>query len=92
MDAKDLKGHSPTVDDYIVFQNKRYNVSEVYEFEVDSMFAFNTRATKNPELTRMLSRHSGVVLFDEATAVVIDKLIRDVSDPVEFLQEVNEVP
>lgn len=92
VDAKDLGGHEPTVDDYIIFQNKRYDVSEVAEFEVDHMFAFNTRYIRGQEVTRMLSRHSGLVLTDVVTAAIVGLLDQNVVDNLSLTDEACEVP
>lgn len=92
IDTVDLDGHNPQIGDYFIFQNKRYDVKEVFEFENNFTFGLLGRMLRGQELTRMVTRHSGLLLTDAVSATVVDKLTRNVVNDLAFTQTLVENP
>ncbi len=92
LDASDLGGHDPQVHDYFIFQNKRYDVKEVFEFENNYAYGLLGRMIRGQSLTRAETRHSGLILTDSASAVIVNGLTRSVVSDLALTQTLVENP
>ena len=92
IDAADLDGHNPRIWDYFIFQNSRYDVKEVFEFENNFAFGLLARKIRGQTVTMMETRLSTLILTDSASAVVTDKLTRVITSQLAFTQTLVENP
>jgi hypothetical protein len=92
LQASDLNGHNPQIWDYFIFQNDRYDVKEVLEFENNYAFGLLARKVRGQNITRMVLEHSGLLLDQSASAVVVDQLTRSVVSTLTLTQNVLENP
>lgn len=82
----------PVISDYIIFQNRKYVVKEIFSFEEDYAYVFSVRRLKGAEIVRIESALS-VVDFQQASSnTTVDLLIRSVKSPLTLTQALNEVP
>ena len=90
LDPRDLKAHVPKIEDYFVFNNARYDIKEVNTFENNFGYELLGRKVRGQEVTRIVTRLSGLILTDEASAVVVDRLTREASNTLVFTQSLVE--
>ena len=92
LQASDLNGHNPQVWDYIIFQNDKYDIKEIFEFENNFAFDLLARKVRGQVISRMVTTHSGL-LFDQDTSFeTLDKLDRSVVSNLDFTQTLEENP
>lgn len=91
-EAKDLNGHDPQIWDYVIFQNERYDIKEVYAFENNYAFGCLARKVRGQEIVRIVQTHSGFLLEDETTAITVGKLTRDITSSLNLTQTLVENP
>lgn len=90
--ASDLNGHNPQIWDYFIFQDDKYDVKEVIEFENDFAFSFLARKVRGQVISRMVSEHNGLLLTQSVDYEVVDRLDRHVTSHIEFTQTLEENP
>jgi hypothetical protein len=91
-EARDLNGHNPQIWDYCIFQNSRYDIKEVFEFEDNHAFMCLGRKVRGQNITRINESHSGILLTDSVSSIVTDKLTRDVTSSLNLTDSVVENP
>ncbi len=92
IDTKDLpKGFDPTVDDYLIVKNNRYDVSAIQTFEEGSSFLITARKLRAGLLVRQESALSVMNLVQTVTSVTVDKLIRSPTSKLVLTQIAVEV-
>lgn len=92
LQASDLKGHNPQIWDYFIFQNDRYDVKEVLEFENNYAYMLLARKLRGQEVTRIITENSVLVLSQTATATKQDQLIKTISSTLNLTQTLVENP
>lgn len=92
LQASDLEGHNPQIWDYVVFQNVRYDIKEIKESENNYGYEITIRKIRGQRITRIVTRLSGLILTDEASAIVVDRLIRDASNRIDLSHTLVENP
>ena len=92
IDARDLpKEFDPDADNYLIFKNKRYDVSTIQTFEEGSAFLITARKLRAGLLVRQESALSVMNLRQTVTQIVVDKLNRSVISKLVLTQTVVEV-
>ena len=92
LQASDLKGKVPQVSDYFIFNGSRYDVSNVSTFENNFAYILTAKKIRGQDVTQIVTRHSGLILEQSTSAVVVDKLTRDVSSTLSLTQTLVENP
>jgi hypothetical protein len=92
LQASDLEGHNPQIWDYIIFQNDRYDIKEVFEFENNYAYMCLARKVRGQDITRMVSTHTGVLFDQNTSAETVGKLIRSPNNVLELTQTLQENP
>lgn len=93
IDAKDVDiNFVPKTGDYIIFDNKRLDVKEVFDFEDRSSWALITRKIPGVKIVRIEEGISVLNLTQEVSSVVVDKLIRSPVSNLNITQTLTEVP
>jgi len=93
IDASDVSSDfEPNPDDYIVFQNEKYGVSDVYHYENNSAYGFIGRKVRGEPITRIEERMSVMNLTHEVEVSIDDMLDRSVTSVLELVSEFREVP
>jgi hypothetical protein len=91
-EAKDLEGHNPQIWDYFIFQNKRYDVKEVFELENDFGFVVMARMLRGQEITRIMTEHSGLILEQSVNYQIVNQLERSPISTLNLTQTLVENP
>lgn len=96
IDAVDLKIqnkiHDPQIQDYIICNNERYDIKEVQAYKERAAYFCLGRKVRGQYVVQIVTRHSGILLEDEATYVLQNKLTREVTDVLILTQTVVENP
>jgi hypothetical protein len=92
IDAVDLKGHNPQIQDYIICDNGRYDIKEVQAYNNNEAYFCLGRKIRGQDVVQIVTRHSGILLEDSATYTLVDRLTRDVVDTLDLTQRLVEVP
>ena len=93
IDAADVPlDFEPNPLDYIVFQNEKYNVSDVYHYENNAAYGFIGRKVRGEPIIRIEERISVMNLTHEVEVWVDDMLDRTVTSTLELVSEFREVP
>ncbi len=82
----------PIIDDYLIFQNEKYEVKEITSFEDNYAFMFLVRKVRGADVLRTVQTFSALNLEQSATAVVEDQLVRSVESTLAITQQLVEVP
>jgi hypothetical protein len=90
--TSDLNGLKPNISDYIIFENVRYDIKEIKEYENNYSYEFRVRKIRGQEITRIVSRLSGLILTQSVSAIIVDKLSRVASNEIDFTQSLVENP
>lgn len=90
--ASDLNGHNPQIWDYFIFQNKRYDVKEVYELENNFGYVLLARMIRGQEVTRIMTEHSGLIIEQSASYETVSKLERSPNNILNLTQTLVENP
>jgi hypothetical protein len=93
IDRKDMPfGFNPNVDDYIIFQNNKYEVIELFEFEENATDMLLVRKIRGTPIVRIEEALSVLDLQQNQNSAIQDKLDRTVKTLLTLTQEVKEVP
>lgn len=93
VDAGDLPvNFTPKVDDYIVFQNLKYEVKEIISFENNAAFSFSARKVKGVRVFQQKDMSSTLNIRHAVSVVVEDKLTQSVESVLGLSQQLVEVP
>lgn len=90
--ASDLNGHNPQIWDYYIFQNEKYDIKEVYEFENNYAFSLLARKVRGQVVSRMVSEHNALLFTQSVGYEIVDKLERHVTSTLELTQTLEENP
>jgi len=91
-DARDLKGYEPQVGDYFVFNNSRFTIVEIQNFEDNSAFGFLLRKLRGADTVRIEFAHSGLILTHNSSTDSKGLLDRQVISVLNLTQNLKEVP
>lgn len=93
LDRQDMPANfNPKIDDYIIFQNNKYEVSEVYEFEEDSANMFVARKIRGAPIVRIEEALSVLDLQQGVSSETQDRLTRSVTSVLTLTQTLEELP
>lgn len=92
LDARDLGGYQPNIDDYFIFQNERYNITDIQHFENDVAYGFLLRKIRGSEVVRIVKTLNVLNLTQEASYYIEGLLNRNVETVLNITQELIEVP
>lgn len=93
VDTKDFPvGFTPKVDDYIIFQNLKYEVKEIDSFEDNAAFSFLGRKVKGARVFQQKGMSSTLNLTQSVSAIVEDKFTQSVESVLGLSQQLVEVP
>ena len=92
IDRRDLNGYVPTLDDYLIFQNERWDIIEILEFESDIAFGFLLRKIRGADITRIEQTHTMLNLIQESSSTTVGLLDRSVTSSLNLTQNLKEVP
>ena len=93
IDPRDLAvGVIPTVDDYCIFNNSKYEVKEVFDFEDAAMYILLARKVKGSPIVRIENTYSVMDLTQAPESTIQDKLERSPSSTVAVTQTIEENP
>lgn len=90
-DKKDLKGITPTADDYMIINNSRYDVKEVLSFEEDSAFICLARKIRGGVIVRDETTLSVLNLTQTVSVIKGSNLEQNVISELDLTQELLEV-
>lgn len=92
LDRQDMPaGFEPKVDDYIIFQNNKYEVSELFEFEENSTDMLLVRKIRGAPIVRIEEAVSVLDLQQGVSSETQDRLTRSVTSVLTLTQEAKEV-
>jgi len=92
IDKRDLNGYVPTLDDYLIFQNEKWDIIEIQEFENDIAFGFLLRKIRGADIVRIERTHTALNLTQESSSITKNLLDRDVTSSLTLIQNLKEVP
>jgi hypothetical protein len=92
IDTKDFNGYKPNISDFLIFQNVRYDIKEINEYENNYAYEFLVRKIRGQQITRIVTRLSGLILTHSTSAIVVDRLSRDASNTLDLTQSIVENP
>jgi len=82
----------PTGEDFIVFQDHRYDVKEIYHFEDNYGWALLVRKLRGAPIMRIESVISILDITTEVSNTITDSLTRTVETILNLTHEISEVP
>jgi len=91
IDSVDLP-FKPTIDDYYIFQNEKYEVAEIFSFEDDYAYAFLARKLGGSKIVRIEDTLSVMGLEDTASSETQDVLEREPTTALTLTHTLEEVP
>jgi hypothetical protein len=94
LDAKDLNGYEPKPRDFVNFQDKRYDVFNVLEFENNRFYVLFVRRVEGSNEIFSPEIHSGLLLEEELTHTLtaLGDLHYEVVDNLGLNESAVEVP
>ena len=92
IDAGDLNGYVPTTDDYIIFQNQRYDISEKYTFENGAAYGFLLKKIRGADVVSIKRTYSVLNIQQSVSYVIESRLNRHVTSVLNLTQDLKEVP
>lgn len=93
IDVKDVPtGFVPRVDDYYIFQNRKYEVKEIFDFEDNAAYIFLARKLRGVPIVRIENTLSVLDLTQAISSETQDRLIQHVTSVLKLTQELREVP
>ena len=87
-----LNGHVPEIDDYIVVDNKEYNIIEIFKHCNTYAYEFLTKRVKGSLLVRIVGEFNVLTLQQSAEAELVGRLERSLTSELDFSQDLKEVP
>jgi hypothetical protein len=90
--ASDLGGYEPTISDFLIIDNERYDVKEVHELEQDYGYGVLARKLKGQNIRRIVPSHSGLILSQAVESVTSGLLERVPTSVLNLTHELQEVP
>jgi hypothetical protein len=82
----------PAVDDYYIFQNRKYEVKEILSYEDDYAYIMLARRLKGAELVRIEDALSVIDLQQAASSIIVDQLERSPESVLTLTHTLGEVP
>ncbi|KKL98311.1 hypothetical protein LCGC14_1825680 [marine sediment metagenome] len=93
IDTRDVAiGFSPQVDDYFIFQSKKYEVKEIFDFEDNNAFIFLARRLRGALVVRTGNTLSVLDLTQTASSETQNILIQNITSVLALTQNLKEVP
>ena len=82
----------PQVDDYFIFQNEKYEVKEVFDFENNYAYTLLARKLRGAPIVRIEDASSVLNLTQAVSSETQDRLIQHVTSVLNLTQDLKEVP
>lgn len=86
------KNFNPQVDDYVIFQNEKYEVKEIFHLEDNFAYGLSVRHLRGAQMVRIENALSVLNFTQEASSETEDRLIQSVVSHINFTQDLKEVP
>lgn len=93
IDARDVPTEfNPQVDDYCIFQDKKYEIKEIFDFEDNAVYTFLARKLRGAPIVRIEPTLSVLNLQQGVVSKIQDRLIQQVTSVLNLTQDLKEIP